>query len=82
MSKRICVRNPGIFCCTCGEYTLQRRREKKNIDDFLEKAYFVYFSIKLGDKGKKYRSGVRLDFQKLHKFGKKMDISSIKSGHD
>lgn len=29
MSKRVCVRNPGIFCCTCGEYTLQRRREKE-----------------------------------------------------
>ena len=44
--------NPDVFCCICGEYTLQPRRRR--IDEFVEKFYPAYFGVKLGDQDKSW----------------------------
>lgn len=49
-SKRSCVNHPDVFCYICGEYTLKENR--KNISDFVKKAYVGYFGVRLGDQDK------------------------------
>lgn len=49
-SRRFCVNSPNVFCYVCGEYTLPENR--KNITNFVERAYMAYFGVKLGDQDK------------------------------
>ncbi len=49
-SRRCCVNSPNVFCYVCREYTLPENR--KNITDFVERAYMAYFGVKLGDQDK------------------------------
>ncbi len=49
-SRRCCVNSPNVFCYVCGEYTLPENR--KNITDFVERAYMAYFGVKLGNQDK------------------------------
>ena len=41
---------PDSFCYICGEYTFDK--QKKNITDFVKKAYLAYFGERVGDKDK------------------------------
>lgn len=47
---RGCVNSPDSFCFICGEYTLKKRQ--RNISAFIQKVYFAYFGLKLGDQDK------------------------------
>ncbi|KAI6658945.1 hypothetical protein LOD99_10864 [Oopsacas minuta] len=49
-SRRKCSNDPNTFCYRCGEYTLKDQR--RGIPDFVRKAYFDYFKVKLGDQDK------------------------------
>ena len=50
-SSRIsCLNEPNVFCCICGEYTLEHNR--KTISDFVKRAYLAYFKVMLGDQDK------------------------------
>ena len=40
-----------VFCFTCGEYIIDERN-RKNIDEFYQKAYYTYYKFKLGDQDK------------------------------
>ena len=42
--------NPNIFFYICGKYTLSKR--SAYITEFVRKAYFLYFGVKLGDQDK------------------------------
>ena len=48
--RRKCENNPDVFCYICGKYTFQHRHVK--IAKFVEKAYYAYFGVKLGDQNK------------------------------
>jgi hypothetical protein len=47
MSQRACINNPNVFCYICGSYVISKQRLK--ITSFVEKAYYAYFGVKLGD---------------------------------
>ncbi|XP_072276834.1 uncharacterized protein [Pyxicephalus adspersus] len=49
-SRRSCSNDPNVFCYICGEYSPQKLR--RNITEFVKKAYLAYFGIKLGDQNK------------------------------
>ena len=51
-SRRSCKNDPDIFCYVCGKFTL--RQHRKSISEFVVKAYFAYFGIKLGDQDKRW----------------------------
>ena len=42
--------DPDVFCYICGKYTFQHRHVK--IAKFVERAYYTYFGVKLGDQNK------------------------------
>ena len=48
--RRKCLNSPDLFCYICGEYTITHQR--RNIDDFVKKAYQAYFGLKLADQDK------------------------------
>ena len=48
--RRKCDNNQDVFCYICGKYTLQHSHVK--IAEFIEKAYYAYFGVKLGDQNK------------------------------
>jgi peroxiredoxin len=48
MATRSCINIPDIFSYICGQYVIKKQRQ--NITDFVEKAYYAYFGMKLGDK--------------------------------
>ena len=50
MATRGCINSPDCFCYICGYYTIKKRQ--RNISDFVEKVYFAYFGIKLGNQDK------------------------------
>ncbi|KRZ12491.1 hypothetical protein T11_1116 [Trichinella zimbabwensis] len=50
MSSRKCLSSPDSFCHICGSFVVKSKRQK--ITDFVKKAYFAYFGIKLGDQYK------------------------------
>ena len=50
MTSRSCKNHPDSFCYICGEY--KTVDNWKSITDFVRKAYYAYFGIKLGDKDK------------------------------
>ena len=52
MSKRRCTNDPDVFCYICGEFTVKRQRME--IDDFVQMAYLAYFGLKLGDQDKSW----------------------------
>ena len=52
MSKRGCVNNPNVFCYICGSYIISMQRQ--NITTFVEKAYYAYFGVKLGDQDRSW----------------------------
>lgn len=52
MASRGCINNPNSFCYICGEYVVKKRQ--RNITDFVKKAYYAYFGMKLGDQEKKW----------------------------
>ncbi|GFU90858.1 uncharacterized protein TNCV_4921911 [Trichonephila clavipes] len=47
MATRGCVNSPNCFCYICGSYTV--KKQQRNISNFVQKVYFAYFGIKLGD---------------------------------
>ena len=51
-SRRSCKNDPDMFCYVCGKFTL--RQHRKSISEFVVKAYFAYFGIKLGDQDKRW----------------------------
>lgn len=50
MATRGCINSPDCFCYICGNYTV--KKQQRTISDFVEKVYFAYFGIKLGDQDK------------------------------
>lgn len=49
-SRGGCVTSPDCFCYICGNYVV--KEQQRNISDFVEKVYFAYFGMKLGDQDK------------------------------
>ena len=45
MTSRSCKNYPDCFCYICGEYKTADNRQ--SLKDFVRKAYYVYFGIKL-----------------------------------
>ena len=52
MATRGCINSPDCYCYICGNYTIKKRQ--RSISDFVEKVYFAYFGIKLGDQDKSW----------------------------
>ncbi|XP_065681993.1 uncharacterized protein LOC136095388 [Hydra vulgaris] len=52
MATRGCINSSDWFCYICGNYTI--KKQQRNISDFVEKVYFVYFGIKLGEQNKSW----------------------------
>ena len=52
MTSRSCKNHPDCFCYICGEYKTVDNR--KSNTEFVQKAYYAYFGIKLGQKDKKW----------------------------
>ncbi|GFW96248.1 uncharacterized protein TNCV_572191 [Trichonephila clavipes] len=52
MATRGCVNFPNCFCYICGSYTV--KKQQRNISNFVQKVYFAYFGIKLGDQDKSW----------------------------
>ena len=50
MTSRPCKNHPDCFCYSCGEHKTVDNR--KSITDFVRKAYYAYFGIKLEDQDK------------------------------
>ncbi|GFU89569.1 uncharacterized protein TNCV_4538911 [Trichonephila clavipes] len=50
MATRGCVNSPTCFCYICGSYTV--KKQQRNISNLVQKVYFAYFGIKLGDQDK------------------------------
>ena len=49
---RKCKNDPDRFCYICGKVTLHSRQAK--ITQFVKKAYYAYFGVKLGDQDKAF----------------------------
>ncbi|XP_076804583.1 uncharacterized protein LOC143448650 [Clavelina lepadiformis] len=49
---RKCKNDPDRFCYICGKVTLRSRQAK--ITQFVKKAYYAYFGVKLGDQDKAF----------------------------
>ena len=45
-----CKNHPDYFCYICGNFTLPHQR--KDINEFVKKAYLTYFGIKIGNQDK------------------------------
>ncbi|GFW51877.1 uncharacterized protein TNCV_1188081 [Trichonephila clavipes] len=52
MATRGCVNSPNCFCYICGSYTV--KKQQRNISNFVQKVYFAYLGIKLGDQDKSW----------------------------
>ncbi|GFT93232.1 uncharacterized protein TNCV_2219981 [Trichonephila clavipes] len=52
MATRGCVNSPNCFCYICGSYTV--KKQQRNISNFVQKVYFAYYGIKLGDQDKSW----------------------------
>ncbi|GFU90785.1 uncharacterized protein TNCV_4870171 [Trichonephila clavipes] len=52
MATRGCVNSPNCFCYICGSYTV--KKQQRNIFNFVQKVYFAYIGIKLGDQDKSW----------------------------
>ncbi|GFV20884.1 uncharacterized protein TNCV_353581 [Trichonephila clavipes] len=52
MATRGSVNSPNCFCYICGSYTV--KKQQRNISNFVQKVYFAYFGIKLGDQDKSW----------------------------
>lgn len=50
MSTRYCTNKPDDICYVCGQFIV--KKFKRNISDFVKKAYIAYFKIKLRDQDK------------------------------
>jgi hypothetical protein len=48
--RRNCLNSPDSFCYICGCFTVPSQRT--SISDFVKKAYFAYFHVKIGDQDK------------------------------
>ncbi|GFV27239.1 uncharacterized protein TNCV_3459341 [Trichonephila clavipes] len=56
MATRGSVNSPNCFCYICGSYTV--KKQQRNISNFVQKVYFAYFGIKLGDQDKSWEPHV------------------------
>lgn len=52
MASRTCVNDSDIFCYICGRYNVLKQRQ--TINDFVKRAYYMYFGLKLGDQDKSW----------------------------
>ncbi|GFU88574.1 uncharacterized protein TNCV_4442511 [Trichonephila clavipes] len=52
MATRGCVNSPNCFCYICGSFTV--KKQQRNISNFVQKVYFAYFGINLGDQDKSW----------------------------
>ncbi|KRZ59901.1 hypothetical protein T02_1197 [Trichinella nativa] len=52
MSSRKCLSSPDSFCHIFGSFVMKSNMQK--ITDIVNKAYFAYFGIKLGDQDKSW----------------------------
>ena len=51
-SRKRCRYEPDVFCYICGQYMMAQ--QKRNITDFVKRAYKAYFDMKLGDQDKSW----------------------------
>ena len=51
-SQRKCLNSPDSFCYICGSFSAPSQR--KDISDFVKRAYLAYFKIRLGDQDKSW----------------------------
>ena len=68
MASRFCKNHPDCFCDICGECKTVDNR--KSITDFVQKAYYAYFEIKLGDQKKPWAPHVvcKISFETMDKW--------------
>ena len=52
MTSRGCVNSSESFCYLYGEFVV--KKQQRNITDFVEKVYFAYFGVKIGDQDKSW----------------------------
>ena len=52
MTSRGCVNSSEGFCYICGEFVV--KKNQRNITNFVEKVYFAYFGVKIGDQDKSW----------------------------
>ncbi|KRZ79014.1 hypothetical protein T10_10164 [Trichinella papuae] len=80
MSSRKCLSSPDSFCHICGSFVVKSKRQK--ITDFVKKAYFAYFGIKLGDQYKTWAPHIvcHTCIEQLRKWSKKTLKSLIFGG--
>ena len=52
MTSRGCVNSSKSFCYICGEFVVKKQQRK--VTDFVEKVYFAYFGVKIGDQDKSW----------------------------
>ena len=50
LKTRGCANDTNDFCYTCGSFVPKAQRE--NVTKFVQKVYYAYFGIELGDKDK------------------------------
>ena len=50
MTSRACVNSSESFCYICGEFVV--KKQQRNFTGFVEKVYFAYFGVKIGDQNK------------------------------
>ena len=48
--RRRCLNESNVFYYICGDYTLEHNR--KTINNFVKRAYLVYFKVMLGNQDK------------------------------
>ncbi|KAI6655945.1 hypothetical protein LOD99_1679 [Oopsacas minuta] len=71
-SGRKCSNDPNTFCYICGEYTLKDQR--RSISDFVRKAYFAYFEVKLGDQNSSSIFG-QFNLEKHNNLSRNLNLS-------
>ncbi|KRZ68203.1 hypothetical protein T10_4186 [Trichinella papuae] len=80
MLPRKCLSSPDSFCHICGSFVVKTKRQK--ITDFVRKAYFTYFGIKLGAQYKTWAPHIvcHTCIEQLQKWSKKTLKSLIFGG--
>ena len=70
MESRFCKNHPDCFCDICGECKTVDNR--KSITDFVQKAYYTYFEIKLGNQEKPWAPHVvcKISFETMDKWNR------------
>ena len=79
MTSRGCVNSSESFCYFCGEFVV--KKQQRNITDFVEKVYFAYFGVKIGDQDKSWAlHGVCLGCVERFRMWSKGKVKSFRFG--